>query len=176
MRLYQVVGRKAPSASEPNPCAYRMKIFASSPTQAKSRFFYFMQMQKGLKMKKSAGEVLDVNEITEKDSNTVKNYGLWVRYNSRSGTHNMYREYRDTKLTNAVDKMYRDMAGRHRVRFSSIHIIRTDIVADEDCKRPIVTQFLGDDVKFPLPHRVLKPARKGLRSKFLAQKPNTFYG
>jgi len=176
MHLYQVVGRKAPTDHEPNPPAYRMKIFATSKTQAKSRFWYFMQLQKGLKLKKSTGEVLDVNEITEKDTSTVKNYGIWIRYDSRSGTHNMYREYRDTCLTRAVDKMYRDMAGRHRTRFRSIHIIRTDIVPDEECRRPIVQQYLGENVQFPLPHRILKPAKKSQRSKFLAQRPSTFYG
>uniref|UniRef100_A0A7S1XKJ4 Large ribosomal subunit protein eL20 domain-containing protein n=2 Tax=Phaeomonas parva TaxID=124430 RepID=A0A7S1XKJ4_9STRA len=135
-----------------------------------------MQMQKGLKLKKSTGETLAVNEITEKDSNSVKNYGIWIRYDSRSGTHNMYREYRDTMLTRAVDKMYRDMAGRHRTRFRSIHIIRTDIIADEDLKRPATLQFANPEVKFPLPHRIIKSNEKGQRAKFLAKKPSTFYG
>lgn len=62
-----------------------------------------LQPQQYRNMKKTTGEILDVNEIREKDANSVKNYGLWLRYDSRSGTHNMYREYRALKLTKAVD-------------------------------------------------------------------------
>merc|ERR1711957_933529 len=46
----------------------------------------------------------------------VKNFGIWVRYDSRSGTHNMYREYRDTRTSGAVTQCYRDMGARHRAR------------------------------------------------------------
>ena len=30
---------------------------------------------------------------------------MWIKYNSRSGTHNMYREYRDTNLNSAIDTL-----------------------------------------------------------------------
>jgi large subunit ribosomal protein L18Ae len=53
---------------------------------------------------------------------TVKNYGIWLRYDSRSGTHNMYKEYRDVSRTLAVQSLYQDMAARHRARFRSIHV------------------------------------------------------
>ncbi len=39
---------------------------------------------------------------------------------SRSGTHNMYREVRDTSLNGAIDKMYNEMAGKHRARRSVV--------------------------------------------------------
>lgn len=52
----------------------------------------------------------------------VKNFGLWIRYDSRSGTHNMYKEYREMSRTEAVDALYQDMAARHRARFRSIHV------------------------------------------------------
>ena len=32
----------------------------------------------------------------------IKNIGIWLRYDSRSGTHNMYREYRDLTVSGAV--------------------------------------------------------------------------
>ena len=47
-----------------------------------------------------------------------------MRYNSRSGTHNMYREYRDLTINAAVTQCYRDMGARHRARAHSIQIIR----------------------------------------------------
>jgi hypothetical protein len=52
----------------------------------------------------------------------VKNFGIWIRYDSRSGTHNMYKEYREMSRTDAVEALYQDMAARHRSRFRSIHV------------------------------------------------------
>ncbi len=36
----------------------------------------------------------------------MKNFGVWVRYQSRTGYHNMYKEYRDTTLNGAVEQLY----------------------------------------------------------------------
>ena len=52
----------------------------------------------------------------------MKNFAIWLRYNSRSGTHNMYKEFRAMSRAEAVDLMYQDMAARHRARFGSIHV------------------------------------------------------
>ena len=89
-----------PSQSEPNPPLYRMTIFAPDHVVAKSRFWYFLKRLK--KIKKSNGEVVDIKEVREKRLDRVKNYGIWLRYNSRTGTHNMYREYRDVCVADAV--------------------------------------------------------------------------
>ena len=182
-----MIGRKAPStkpdasAEELNPPAYRMKIFAQNEVIAKSRFWYFMHQMR--KMKKTTGEILDVNEIVEKNDRYIKNYGIWIKYNSRSGTHNMYREYRANSLNKAVETLYDDMAGRHRARSKSIQIIRTAVVADQDCKRTGVTQFHRTkdaqlnrvDVKFPLPHRILRAPTKAVKSTFSVLSPNTHF-
>eukprot|EP00879_Flechtneria_rotunda_P001259 GHRR01001406.1.p2 GENE.GHRR01001406.1~~GHRR01001406.1.p2 ORF type:complete len:102 (-),score=20.37 GHRR01001406.1:1455-1760(-) len=61
-------------------------------------------------------------QIFERKPTTVKNFGIWVRYQSRTGYHNMYKEYRDTTLNGAVDQMYSEMASRHRVRFPCIQV------------------------------------------------------
>ena len=52
----------------------------------------------------------------------VKNFGIWIRYDSRSGTHNMYKEFRELTRADAVKSLYQDMAARHRARFRSIHV------------------------------------------------------
>ncbi|RYG61134.1 hypothetical protein EON64_18795 [archaeon] len=114
--------------------------------------------------------------MTEKKSTYVKNYGIWVKYNSRSGTHNMYREYRDTHLNSAIDNLYNDMAGSHRSRFRSIQIIGTASVKAGDCKRVTTTQFHKGDIKFPLPSRVLRAPTKQLRPLYLAKRPHTYFG
>ena len=184
MKLYQVIGRKAPKSDsqveeEVNPPAYRIKIFAPNEVMAKSRFWYFMHAQR--KMKKTTGEILDVNEIVEKNSRNVKNFGIWVKYNSRSGTHNMYREYRATALTKAVELLYDDMAGRHRARQKSIQIVRTATVADKDLKRDGTKAYLTNtdkgrqDIKFPMPHRIIRAASKASRPLYSATRPHTHY-
>lgn len=95
------MGRKLPSEKDPHPPLYRMTIFAPDHVIAKSRFWYFTRKLK--KIKKSAGEIVDIQEIQErKPAARVKNYGVWLRYNSRTGTHNMYREYRDLSTAAAV--------------------------------------------------------------------------
>lgn len=133
-------------------------------------------------MKKTTGEILDVNEIREKNSSDIKNYGVWLRYDSRTGTHNMYREYRSLTLNNAIDTMYAEMAGRHRARPRSIQIIRTSIVEDKEVKRPNVLQFANVDgegnpkeVKFPLPHRIVRAPKKSMRTTFKASRPSTHF-
>lgn len=62
------------------------------------------------------------DQIHEKRPQKVKNFGIWIRYDSRSGTHNMYKEYREMSRTEAVEALYQDMAARHRARFRSIHV------------------------------------------------------
>ena len=150
----------------------RAQIFARNAVMAKSRFWYFMHQMR--RMKVTTGEILDVNEITEADKTTVSNYGIWIKYNSRSGTHNMYKEFRDTTLTGAVSTMYMDMAGRHRVRNKSIQIIKTCIVADEDVRRS-GTEMMLKETKFPLPHRQLRAADKQYKTTFAAFSPRTHF-
>ena len=42
------------------------------------------------------------SQIYEQKPTVIKNFGVWLRYDSRSGTHNMYREYRDLTTGGAV--------------------------------------------------------------------------
>ena len=44
-------------------------------------------------------------QIRERNNRIVKNFGITIKYNSRSGTHNMYKEFRDTTLCGAVEQM-----------------------------------------------------------------------
>lgn len=157
LKQYQVVGRKAATEENPNPEAYRMIIFAPNAVIAKSKFWYFLHQFR--KMKKTTGEILEVVEIKEKNSRIINNYGIWLRYDSRSGTHNMYREYRDLTLTGAVSQLYDEMAGRHRTRPRSIQIIRTATVKASELKRTDPMQFAKKNVKFPLAHRVQSAKR-----------------
>mmetsp|Transcript_22188 Transcript_22188/g.61787 ORF Transcript_22188/g.61787 Transcript_22188/m.61787 type:complete len:184 (-) Transcript_22188:1322-1873(-) len=177
MKQFQVVGRKAPTEEVTNPEAYRMIIFAPNPVIAKSKFWYYMHQFR--KMKKTTGEIIDCVELVEKNNRIVKNYGIWLRYSSRSGTHNMYREFRDVTLTGAVSQLYDEMAGRHRCRPRSIQIIRTAQVGAKDLRRVNPMQFAKSGVKFPLSHRVTTAKRnqKALSDRtFTTVRPTTFFG
>jgi ribosomal protein L20A (L18A) len=79
-------------------------------------------------------------QIFEKKPTTIKNFGIWVRYQSRTGYHNMYKEYRDVTLNGAVDQLYHEMGSRHRCRFSCIQIIKTATVPASACKRANIQQ------------------------------------
>ncbi|KAG4422485.1 hypothetical protein IFR04_004386 [Cadophora malorum] len=168
---YQVIGRHLPSEANPAPKLYRMRIFAPNTVVAKSRFWYFLMKLR--KVKKANGEIVSLNVIHEKRPMKVKNFGIWIRYDSRSGTHNMYKEYREMSRTDAVEAMYQDMAARHRSRFRSVHILKVvELEKTDDVKRPYIKQLLTKDLKFPLPHRVSKATGKKI---FSGSRPSTFY-
>ncbi|XP_024021295.1 uncharacterized protein LOC21409575 [Morus notabilis] len=87
--------------------------------------------------------VLELSQdmIFEKNHTKIDNYGIWPRYQSRIGYHNMYKELCDTTLNGIVEQMYNEMASRHKVRFSCIQIIKTAIVPAKLCKRESTKQF-----------------------------------
>lgn len=187
MSLFNVVGRKAPTEDQPEPPLIRMKIFANSEPIAKSRYWYFLHKMSG-KMKKTTGQILDINEISEKNPTVINNYGIWIRYDSRSNTHNMFKEYRDLTLCGAVDQMYQELAGLHRARPRNIQILKTATLADATPEAKEGEVFKAStfrevnhnkdgttsEVVFPLPHRIPRDPLKKYRSTFRASRPSTF--
>jgi len=171
LQEYQVIGRHLPSEANPTPKLYRMRIFAPNDVVAKSRFWYFLSKLR--KVKKTNGEIVSLNQIHEKKPQKVKNFGIWIRYDSRSGTHNMYKEYREMSRTDAVEALYQDMAARHRSRFRSIHVLKVvEIARTDEVRRAYIKQLLQPKLKFPLPHRAAKASTKKI---FAANRPSTFY-
>merc|ERR1712037_1084081 len=146
---YQIVGRHAPTAEEPSPQLYRMNMWSTDAVRARSKFWYFMSMP-----------------------TKVSTYGVWVRYISRSGEHNMYKEYRDTSLNGAVESMYDEMGSRHRVRFPQIQIIKTAIIPDERVKRANSLQYMEEGLKFPLVQQKMRAPIKSMRTLYKGRRPN----
>merc|ERR1739848_424069 len=170
LREFLITGRKLPSATQPNPPLYRVRLFAPDPIAAKSRFWNFVSYYK--KVNKTAGEIVSVKKVQEKSPTVVKNFGVWLRYDSRSGSHNMYREYRSTHTADAVTQAYRDMGARHRARPGSIQILRVESVAAKDCRRPNIQQLHNSQIRFPLPKKIM--SRKAQNApRFTTVKPNT---
>ncbi len=177
LKEYQVVGRLKPLSTKrasSNPPLYRMRIFAQNHVVAKSRFWFFLKKMK--RVKRANGEVVSLNELHDPNPRTANTYGIWIRYDSRSGTHNMYKEYRALTRAQAVESCYNDMAARHRARFDSIHIINVQIVKSSDVRRPHIAMLLKENLKFPLVHNVAneKAKEKKYKSTFIAYRPNTF--
>merc|ERR1711965_980698 len=115
---YEVIGRHVPTERDPEPKAYRIKLFTKNETQARSRFWYFIRRL--VKMKKANAEILSLREIFEAKPDKVSKYGIWLRYDSRSGTTNMYKE------------------------FSGV-----GVQLKEKCLRPAIKQFLDANLAFP---------------------------
>jgi len=103
VRQFFVIGRGLPSEKIADPVLYRMRVFAKNPVLAKSKFWYHMKRQH--KVRKVQGEIVSVQEIYEKHAGVIKNYGIVLRYLSRTETINMYKEFRDTTLSGAVSQM-----------------------------------------------------------------------
>ncbi len=94
-----------------------------------------------LLFKESLFFFLFATKIFDRKPTKIKNFAIWLRYDSRSGSHNMYREYRDLTTAGAVTQLYRDMGARHRARAHSIQVMRVEEIAAAKCRRPNITQF-----------------------------------
>jgi large subunit ribosomal protein L18Ae len=169
-RQFQVVGRHLPTERDPSPQIFRMKLWARDDVKARSKFWYFLRKLR--RVKKANGQVLAVNEIFERNPTTIKNFAIWLRYNSRTGVHNAYKEYRDTTLNGAVEQLYQEMGSRHRVRASGIQIIKTATIKASDCKRPNIQQFHDSKISFPLTRKMARPSSRVYKTTFKAVRPN----
>merc|ERR1719333_2032758 len=144
---YWVVGRQRPSESNPEPTCYRIRVFAKNTVIARSHFWYEMMRQN--KVRRTQGEIVSVSQIFERSTNCVRNYGIVLKYRTRTDIVNMYKEYRDNSLCGAVSQMYSEMAGRHSARGDSIHIIKTSVVLDRDVLREQTRQCTKRALRFP---------------------------
>merc|ERR1719238_2621859 len=139
VRQYWVVGRESPSDSNADPTCFRIRVFAKNAVLARSQFWYEMKRQN--KVRKCQGEIVSVSEIFERKANAIKNYGIVLKYLTRTGIVNMYKEYRDNTLCGAVSQMYNELAGRHSARAESVHIIKTVVQPDKSGTRPQIAQY-----------------------------------
>lgn len=170
-----IAGRRKPDDKHPESeqVIYRMKLFAPNIVKARSLFFYYMSRIN--KIKRANGEIVQQQQITERNSNHIKNYGFWIRYDSRSNTVNMYKEYRDITLTGAVQKMYADLSSKHRARKSNVQILRTAELTNAQCKRDNAKQFHESKLKFRLLHRIPRPSDKQHKKLFKRTRPTSFF-
>ena len=55
-----------------------------------------------------------------------------------------------------------------------VQIIKTATVPDDKVKRNNTLQFIGDNIKFPLPNRFVRASSKKCKTTFKASRPTTF--
>mmetsp|Transcript_5691 Transcript_5691/g.4843 ORF Transcript_5691/g.4843 Transcript_5691/m.4843 type:complete len:186 (+) Transcript_5691:53-610(+) len=168
---YLVTGARLPSKNREQE-VISMRIFAPNEALARSRFWYQTKLLN--RLKRANGEIVNVQEIHEKNSRIIKTYGIAIRYASRSAQHNMYREYRDVTLNGAVSQMYMEMSGKHRARHDTIQILRTCVVNSKDaCRRYVNQVYRNAKIRFPVVKFVARSSEKRFRSTFKATAPTT---
>jgi len=94
-----------------------------------------------------------------------------VRFQSRTGYHNMFKEFRDVTLNGAIEQLYDEMASRHRTRAHQIHVIKTTVVRAADCKRDNITQFIDPKISFPVVRKLSRPSSRTFRTTYKASRP-----
>ena len=129
---------------------YQMRLFALNHVVAKSCFWSFLSPLE--KMKKSLGETVDCGQEFEKLLLCAERFGIWLRCDSLSGTHNVYCEYPDLTMTGTITQCYRDTGPRHCAgESSSIRTMKVEEIAVSKCRQKVV-KFHDSKIKFPLPH------------------------
>lgn len=146
-----------------------MRVFAKNTVIARSKFWY--QMKRQNKIRATHGEIISVNEIFERKSNGIKNYGIAFKYLSRTGIINMYKEFRDVTLCGAVSQMQSEMAGRHSGRADSIQIIKTKVVPSSEIARANILQYAKTSCKYPKINTGKRAPTKAHLSVFTASRP-----
>ncbi|ELP90802.1 60S ribosomal protein L18A, putative [Entamoeba invadens IP1] len=147
MKEFYITATRAGPSSE----VFRSRVFAPNFVVAKSKFW--MMLKKQQKIKKADASLLECIRIYEKNPTVVKNFQIFLRYVSSGGIHNITKQYRDVTRVGAVTQMYNDMASQYKTRQDKIQIISISTIADKDVKNPVLRQFVGPHVKFPLLHQ-----------------------
>ncbi|MCP4667828.1 MAG: hypothetical protein GY849_15865, partial [Deltaproteobacteria bacterium] len=110
----------------------------------------------------------------ERKTACIRNYGIVLRYLTRTGTVNMYKEYRDASLCGAVSQMYMEMAGRHSASQDSIQIIRTSVLDNSSVRREQTRQYTSENIRFPKTNNLKRAPCKALGSIVRANRPTLY--
>lgn len=105
----------------------------------------------------------------------MKTYGIVLKYQSRTGQHNMYKEFRDTSLNGAVGQLYMEMSGNHRANHDTVHVVRTTVLNKKSqVRRQGSLVFRNSKLRFPLVKSVARASQQRYRTVFKANRPNTY--
>ncbi|KAF3824991.1 hypothetical protein GH733_005625 [Mirounga leonina] len=113
-------------------------------------------------------EIVYCGQVFKKSPLQVKNFSIWLCYDSCNGTHNMYREYQDLTTVDAITQCYRDMGARHRAWVHSTQIMKVEEITASKSHRPAIKQFHDSKIKFLLPHQQSSPYTYSVASFYLS--------
>ena len=174
-RQFLIYGRALPTEKNPQPKVCVAKLFAKNEAFARSHFWKLNL--RNHKLKKSHGEIIKIQEIHEKEHLAAKNIGVFLRYKSRSGIHNLFKEFRNVTVKGAVNQLYSEMAGAYHIDNEKVQIINTVELEKDDLriKNPRCLQWNDtNNLAFPLWRKTSRKTHLKYRSNFSAHKPTVF--
>ena len=171
-RCFLIYGRALPTEKCPQPQVVCTRIYAANAVLARSKFWKLNLTKFGLR--KSKGELLRVQEVFESGRTIAKNFGIFLKYRSTVGVHNVFKEYRDTTINGAINQMYDEMGGNHRISRERIDIISVSELAKEQLRERKPRALIFADakaVKYPLWKRTARPTNPKFRATFHTSRP-----
>ena len=115
---------------------------------------------------------MNVTEIFERKTSSIKVYGIVLKYLTRTGVVNMYKEFRTNSLCNAVSMLYTELAGRHSAKSESVHIIKTMVVdKKDDIRRDNTWEYSKTNAKFPKITVIKRAPTPNHKATFTASRP-----
>lgn len=171
-RRFFVFGRALPTEENPNPEIVVVRVYARNSVFAKSKFWKTNRVIN--KVKKSQGEVLKIQEIFDQGKISARNYGIFLKYRSRTGVHNCYKEYRAVNLKSAINQMYNEMGGNYKCNSERVEIIRTVELKENELKlrNPRCKQWIDtENIMYPLWKKNTRPTNTRYRAIFKANRP-----
>merc|ERR1712166_307157 len=175
MRTWLVYGRKHVTEACPEPEVICTKVYGPNEVFAKSQFWKINREQH--KLKRAAGEVLRVRMVHEKNTKTVKYYGIYFHYRDRTGFRNAFKEFRATNLNSAMTQLVNEMAGRQQIKRESIQVIKTTLMGSKDVRQrdPRCNRFANScGLAFPLWAAKVRAGDRGHNRRITCQRPVTY--
>ena len=174
-RQFLIYGRPLPTEQNKTPKICVAKIFAKNEAFAKSRFWKLNL--RNHKLKKSQGEIIKIQEVHEKQHLVARNFGIFLRYKSSTGYHNLFKEFRDVSVKGAINQLYSEMAGAYHVDNEKVQIINTVELTKEQLsiRNPRCLQWeKTNTIAFPIWKKTIRKTHNKYRTNFSAHKPAVF--
>ena len=171
-RQFLVFGRRKPTQEGEQTQVCVSKVFA--PNEAFARSHFWKLNARKHKLKKSRGEIIKVQEVHEKNTTAAKNFGIFLKYRSRTGIHNIYKEFRDVSLAGAIDQMYNEMGGNYKIDAEKVEIINTTVLNDDQLgvRNPRCLQWNNTEaIKYPLWKKTARRTNSKYNTMFAAKRP-----
>ena len=172
IKCYLVYGRKNTSSTVEKPQIIVSRVYAKNEVFAESKFWRINRTL--FKIKKSNGRILKVQEVGEKTSKVIKNYGIFFKYRSHVGTHNSYKEVRAISLSKALETLYSELGSNHKVDGSRIKIIKTVELTDKQLRvrNPRCATWLKtENISFPLWKKTARSSEARFESLYTTERP-----